>query len=189
MINRILPLLSLLALSGCFSEKPAFNKVFADRVENPWLNDFKLDSEKQNGSLRIYQFKNKSVEMTVTSITMDPVVAPRYFADKEAVVDGLFAEQTSPYPGQLTKTVTCAPEYRPIKNNVDQKEFKAVYFELYANDRKLYGICAPEQIFYKSYYALIHCPKSGLILDLRLYYPAKDKSTAPSGWSDGFKCV
>jgi len=101
--------------------------------------------------------------------------------DMHAQFRNLFGDRQAPYPGQLSKTLSCPETFLPkeLETSGDQ----LLVMQLFANARFSYGGCDESLLRYRSTMGLIYMRESGRFFQVEYFEPvdptASDQLNAP----------
>ena len=149
--------------------KAKFGASLAGEIESVAFSSFRLDSDHREDDTHFYRFSRGDEELLVTRHAMAAEAAIKYLTDREYLVDSLYKDYPSPYPGAISHTVRCGEEFQAKMQKLDDDKSSKIIFELYANDRKAYGTCTEQTRKYRSLYLLLHCRNSGLVFDFKYF--------------------
>lgn len=93
--------------------------------------------------------------------------AASYISSKLFVIDSLYREMRSPYPGALSNRIGCAEEFKPATIENSSRR----YHLLYATDRLTYGACSWDLIAYRAILSFLHCEKSNALYQIEIFVP------------------
>jgi len=95
---------------------------------------------------------------------------------RTALLDSIFIDIPSPYPGELTQKIECPPEFRPETFEYPDGLGKAYY--LPAGERRNYGVCSKDLVKYHSIYVLKYCKGGRFLEEVQFFSETSD-------WSGG----
>lgn len=83
----------------------------------------------------------------------------------------LYEMAVSPYPGEVSSAISCAPEYRPTyaKEQINAKEVHI--FTGFANDRLVFGACADDLITKRAAVVMFYCGQEKRLYKFELFAP------------------
>ena len=90
-----------------------------------------------------------------------------YISDKIVLINSLFREINSPYPGQLSNRIECPEEFKPLKIS----NYPFDYYVIYASSRYTYGVCSSELIEYRGILYFLYCDKPKNLYQIKLFIP------------------
>ena len=101
--------------------------------------------------------------------------------DMHAQFRNLFGDRQAPYPGQLSKTLSCPETFLP--KELDASGDQLLVMQLFANARFSYGGCDESLLRYRSTMGLIYLRESGRFFQVEYFEPvdptAGDQIDAP----------
>ncbi len=114
--------------------------------------------------------------MTVEVRKSDDSAAKEFQQNKFFLIESLFKEQASPYPGKLSYKIGCPKEFFPEKFEKAYKNDWIRAMKLKANTRYVYGGCTEESNYYYSYLLYYYCAQQQRLIELNYYTPIKQPS-------------
>lgn len=141
------------------------------------LNNYKIKDifTENKSTFRSLYFRNNTLLRVETQSLPDEFSASQYISANISQVKGLFADSLAPYPGIISKTITCEEKYQPIfKTYTTPEKLEISYFSAYLNNNLTYGSCTEDQAINKGISAFFYCPKNKLAYHLELISPVKD---------------
>jgi len=94
-------------------------------------------------------------------------MSQQYILDKIFVINSLFREIHSPYPGELSNRIECPDEFKPEKKS----NMPFDYYIIYSTERLNYGACSYDLIKYKSINYFLYCNKQNEFYHVELFIP------------------
>jgi len=119
------------------------------------------------------KYNDLSIKIKILNNT-DLKQAKNYISDKMFVIDSMYREIDSPYPGTLSNKIKCEEEFKPKK--ISNIPFD--YYLLYASDRFTYGACSWDLISYKSVIYYVYCNKTKNLHQIELFIPKNIESSS-----------
>lgn len=132
-----------------------------------------LNGEQNGTKLRLHIFRDWS-----------PQMAESYISDKMFVINSLYREIHSPYPGALSNRIACADEFKPKR--VEYSPFD--YYRIYATDRLTYGACSRDLISYQTILYFIYCDEDNSFYQLELFVPVNEPASPYEGLLTSLVC-
>lgn len=87
----------------------------------------------------------------------------------------LFEKAPAPYPGEISDTIVCDPDYIPVFREATSSGGSLLsYFTGYLNERLTFGSCSENQAIHKGLLAYLYCPASTLLIKLELIQPTAE---------------
>ena len=80
----------------------------------------------------------------------------------------LYEKERSPYPGEISDTVSCDEKYIPKWNSKETNGIEVNYTTAFLNDRMVYGACTEEQLTSKSLFVAFYCPKQQKLYQMEI---------------------
>ena len=108
--------------------------------------------------------------------------AKNYISDKIFVINSIYREINSPYPGALSNRIECEEKFKP--KTMENVPFD--YYILYASERFTYGVCSWDLIKYKSVIYYTYCKETKNLYQIELFIPV-DKGT--SNYEESLKSI
>ena len=115
-----------------------------------------LTGEYGNSFIKVNIFKNTSQEK-----------ADIYISDKIVLINSLFREISSPYPGAISNRIECTKEFKPLRISNSPLD----YYIIYASSRFTYGVCSFDLIKYRSIIYFLYCDKDKNLYQIKLFIP------------------
>jgi hypothetical protein len=109
----------------------------------------------------------------------------QYISDKMFVINSLYREIHSPYPGELSNRIGCPEEYKPIKK--ENQPFN--YYIIYASERLSYGACSDDLIRYKAINYFLYCEKENNFYHIELFIPKEENVSHYETLVKSIKCI
>ena len=103
--------------------------------------------------------------------SIEPSRATEYIEERKYVLEALYQRIPSPYPGMITDTIECAPEFKPEKASVHHGKGIEEVYVLSSTARFTYGACADDLVQYKGGMGFLYCPGRRLLCTLEIFYP------------------
>lgn len=167
--NSLVLFAFLFAFSGC--KQPGNFPVHAGvPLQLNLKGSFSLEKQYEVGASRNYVFKSAQDAVIISVIAdLTDSVALAYRTDKLSLVNSLFIDQGTPYPGRVTNHQGCPDEFKPVVIT-DTKEVYAM--SLKANERFVYGGCTDASSFYSSALIFIYCKQKGTLCEIKYFTPS-----------------
>lgn len=91
-----------------------------------------------------------------------------------SIIRGLFEDAAAPYPGEISKIITCSQKYKPEYLVKQQNGIKISYFTGFVNERLVFGSCTDDQAVYHDTMAMFYCDTQKKLYQLEIIVPRKD---------------
>ena len=140
-----------------------------DQISHPVLQDMTLKSKSKDDGKLVYRFTSNEQTLNLESRALPREAAIKYMDDRFIIFESMFKEHPSAYPGLITQSVKCTSEYRPVGHRLETDEIIARGFDLFSNDRMVYGTCSATEVAYRSFYAMIYCLQQGQLYEIRFF--------------------
>lgn len=138
------------------------------------LKDFRLkETYEENNNIFRALFEKKDellrveVKSNIASNNVENIIKAETVRMKT-----LFANATSPYPGEVSNEIVCSKEFVPQYEETEVNGVKISYFTGYLNQRLVFGACTPDQTANRGVLALFYCPKNKQLFQVELIWPA-----------------
>ena len=105
-----------------------------------------------------------------------PPEARRFVDNESQLMQSLFTDYASPYPGRISMKKTCPDAYRPEFVTSDNSDSLRAGYYLYANERFDYGGCVEDFIKYRAVKGFIYCKAKNEMYQIE-YFTPKDHPT------------
>lgn len=106
------------------------------------------------------------------------------------LLKSIYQDQEAPYPGQITKIISCPENFRPrplAESNDSIAKRKG--FLLMANSREVFGACDATSVRFHALHALVLCKTKNILFEIKLFQPAGEKSMEElKNIYEGFSC-
>ncbi len=90
-----------------------------------------------------------------------------------ARMEALFADATSPYPGDITNEISCGEKFKPKMTIENINGIRITHFTGYLNNRLTFGACTEDQAVYKGIEALFYCNNQSKLYQMEIIAPTK----------------
>lgn len=149
--------------------------------------NFSLTKQYDTGSIKNYVFKSANECVIISAIpSEDENTAMTYRNDKLSLVNSLFADQGTPYPGKVTNHQGCPDEYKPVV----VKDTKELYIlNLKANERFVYGGCTDASAYYSSALVFCYCSNSKTLFELKYFTPVSSSASILKSVEESVSCL
>jgi hypothetical protein len=111
---------------------------------------------------------------------MSASAAARFSKGEQDMLESVFDEQVSPYPGDLSNRIKCQDKYLPLKQEFHNKGSWLVLYTLYVNDRFVFGGCTDDVLKYAAVISMIYCENRATLFKAIFYTPISE----PLGLTD-----
>ena len=143
-------------------------------ISNDFIKKFSINPVSNNDDSTTFNGKYRNLAIKIKmlkGVTLNQ--AENYISDKMFVINSLYREIDSPYPGALSNRIECGEEFKP------EKKVNAPfdYYIAYASDRFTYGTCSWDLIEYKSIIYYAYCNKTKNLYQIELFVPANEDSS------------
>lgn len=148
--------------------------------------NFSLTKQYDTGNIKNYVFKSANECVIISAIpSVDESAAMTYRNDKLSLVNSLFTDQGTPYPGKVTNHQGCPDEYKPVI----VKDTKELYIlHLKANERFVYGGCTDASAYYSSSLVFYYCSNTKKLFELKYFTPASTSPNELKDFYESFSC-
>ena len=150
-----------------------FIEKFRLKIISETFDSTTLIGESGDLFIKVNVFKNTSQEK-----------ANIYISDKIVVINSLFREISSPYPGVLSNRIKCPEEFKPVRI----PHYPWDYHIIYASSRFTYGICSFDLIKYRSILYFQYCNKQKNLYQVKLFIPIDQDISAYEGLLKSVEC-
>ena len=184
--------IALVLIFGCTERRETFQTHYENRLRSAYLKDFSLEAESAKASAPRKKFllgkQFLFVEQNSVSVT-NPSLGDDYLKKKLNLIFYIYQDQDSPYPGFVSKTIGCQPEYLPKEFSFRYDKTTVRVVELFANERMIFGSCRPSEVAFRSLYAVVLCKDRSTAYELILFSEPKDKSVPAQSLADSIRCL
>ena len=164
-------------LSSCENENPAF--VVPDFFEFSMdLNGyFDLKEDQSSEKKRRMVWNDGKSYLSINSRQLDSTGhANKILKDKRFLIESLFKEQPHPYPGIVSNRKECPKEFQPIILEKAYGDSWMFSYQMFANDRFVYGGCTKEANFFNSVYVFLYCSSKNVLYEFKYFTPMENPS-------------
>jgi len=120
------------------------------------LNNFKITRINDNPSLIKYIGTSDNSHLKILKYEkVDESGAQDIMSEKLFFIKTLYRDIHSPYPGQISNSIKCTPEFYPVEKKADPYP----YYLIKASERFTYGVCSQDLVGYN---VLLFFKKCGL---------------------------
>lgn len=91
-----------------------------------------------------------------------------------ARTESVFEDAAAPYPGEISKVISCGAGYKPVRSMGGTSNFPITYFKYFVNERLIPGSCTNEQIAYHDTLAMFFCKKQKKFYQIEFLVPTKE---------------
>lgn len=100
---------------------------------------------------------------------LDAAAAAEIVRDERYQIANLFEDRQAPYPGELSNTLKCPENFRPVE--VTGRDDALGMVGLYANDRLTFGGCSEDLLRYKATVGFFHDPAARRLFRVEYFTP------------------
>ncbi len=103
------------------------------------------------------------------------------------LINGLFSNSISPYPGEISNEIECAEEFKPIffETGIGGRR----YLTTYSNDRFGIGACSDDLLAYRFLMGWIYCPTVSELYSIRYFVPLEREPEELAEFFVNLKCM
>jgi arylsulfatase A-like enzyme len=106
--------------------------------------------------------------------SIDEASANTYVRERKHVIDSLYSNIPSPYPGMVSHTIQCPKELMPQRRHLDINGRPAEVYLLSSTARFTYGVCVEELVAYRGGLTFFYNRKDKVLYRIDLFVP-KDR--------------
>jgi hypothetical protein len=106
----------------------------------------------------------------------DTATARGYVNQNIFMIESLFNEHKSAYPGAISSAITCPKPLLPVL--APEGGGTSLVVKLFANGRQAYGVCDSTQVKFRSLIVVRHCEKRKLLVELKAFLPHEPENPA-----------
>ena len=193
MMRVALVVVPFFLFSGCASPPTIASKLAEEGINIPEAHQFGLTSEQmlQEGGLTILILSgaHEGDRLEVWRITgFNVSEAEKYIRMRRSMVDSLFADSFSPYPGPISETVRCSAEYLPKIQEAQVGGMTRITYAMYATERFTYGACAGDLAPYLASLSYVYCPEKNELYEVEYFTPRDAPAEDPKAFADSLAC-
>jgi hypothetical protein len=173
LINN-LPFLLFLLLLACTNNK-ALPEFQWRGLANPGVTKVKVETKKSidSASEAMVGRTESGLEVLGIEHKLGPKSFDEIFSKMKFLLDSIYQDQNAPYPGQITKIISCPEQFRPrpLPEKSDALTSRKGFL-LMANSREVFGACDVGSAQYQAAYLLIGCRGENIAYEIKLFIPA-----------------
>lgn len=128
----------------------------------------------QNTFWNITAGKNGKVIKIEAIRNIEAKEAKKHIEGKQDVIKSLYVNIPSPYPGMVSKTITCPDEFKPEIIYLKVSDETVPVYLLYSTPRFTYGAGVEELIKYRGALLFIYSPDSKTLYQIELFIPKEE---------------
>lgn len=179
--------------SGCVSSPTIASKLDGGGIYVPEGDQFLFASEQrlQDGGLTITTFSGHRDEDRVEIqriVGFDKSEAEEYVRMRRSMVDSLFADSFSPYPGPISEAVRCSAEYLPKIQEAQVGGMTRITYAMYATERFTYGACADDLAPYLASLSYVYCPEKNGLYEVKYFTPRDAPAEDLKAFANSLAC-
>ena len=119
----------------------------------------------------------------------DAAAAAGYVDDQRVMIESLFHDRQAPYPGQLSTTLQCPDELKPVRGDTAGDPLLGLLYGLRANDRFAYGGCSEDLLTHHAALALFFCEERHQMVKVEYFTPVAGGGGEPMEKVRHFRCA
>ncbi len=173
-----LALLAGLIVAGMFGPVSSHGKTVSDAFIS-YRGTYSINTSVTFGNILSIRregiLENSDVGTSFKEFSYFPVgkeEARKAIITRTALLDSIFIEIPSPYPGELTQKIECPLEFLPETFEYPDGLGKAYY--LPAGERRNYGVCSNDLVKYHSIYVLKYCKGGRFLEEIQFFSETSD---------------
>lgn len=140
----------------------------ATELNGDYLKGFLLDKISEGYDSKVFAGHKETKIIKINNIKIKNIQnAKSYINDIIFVLDTMYRDVRSPYPGALSSRIGCADEFKPKKNVYEPFD----YYLIFASERFTYGVCSDDLIYYSSIMFFIFCEKGENFYQIEVFIP------------------
>lgn len=151
------------------------------------LENVRTIADSKHPAVALSARKNGSYLQIMRVENMGEEEAESYVSLQRSLVESLFKDGISPYPGQISGTIQCADAYLPHVDESRTANSLKVTYLLYATERLTFGACADDLIAYRALLSYSYCSGKKELYEIRHFTP-KSSADDPKGILSSFSC-
>ncbi|MFH0783327.1 MAG: sulfatase [Pseudomonadota bacterium] len=178
-VPRILfiSLFLFITLASCKSKVPTLADL-ADTtgIKFPGTSDFVIEKDisrqGKTGTFRTIKAARGQEQLKIEIISpIDLTDVRKNIEERFNIINSLYTNLPSPYPGMVTKNIEYPQELRPEYQLVDTPSQTLPLYFLASNDRYIYGVMAEELIAFKGFLTFVYNPANKSLARLDFFTP------------------
>ncbi|MBI2134856.1 hypothetical protein HYU09_02620 [Candidatus Woesearchaeota archaeon] len=174
--KKYMPLVSLLFIPFLvllyLDYRSANNNAYELQISNNFIKKFNLEDVSYGQDFKAFNGRYEDVILKIKVLNnLDFNQSMDYISGKIFLINSIYRNMDSPYPGHLSNIIKCEEEFKP--RTIENSPFD--YYILYASDRFIYGACSLDLIRYTSMLYYIHCNETDELYQIELFVPLYKK--------------
>ena len=105
---------------------------------------------------------------------LDAAPARRQVEESLYVITSLYRRHVSPYPGVVSQTIECPPEFKPQETRFQADGVSVPLYLLYGTARLTYGVCIDELAVYRAVLAFVYSAPRRTLYRIELFIPREE---------------
>lgn len=106
--------------------------------------------------------------------------AKNYLEDRRNEIISMYTNTPSPYDAVPEREVNCPEDLKPTIDEENRSGINYTYYNLYADERKIIGVCSEDKIHYSVEKVAVYCPEQDKVLEASIYQPQEaDNPVSP----------
>ncbi|MFH1403229.1 MAG: hypothetical protein ABIH11_03060 [Candidatus Altiarchaeota archaeon] len=135
-----------------------------------WGLKFRKTYEKEDITVLRHDSNGTRVDLKVIR-GLSQENADRYVSDSLLMLESVFNERRSGYPGQLTRSIECPTKYKPEYREKEVDGGRLGYYIGYANQNYVAGACSEDLIAFRSMNGFAYCPGEKTLFEIDFFTP------------------
>jgi len=138
------------------------------------VKNFELISEEKGAYSTNYAYSSNDSILKVNKIGGLEKEARKRVIEEEIInIEGIYSNQFSPYPGELSNEIVCNPKFKPIYQEKEIGNCNYQYYFLYTNERFGLGVCDEQSIMYKYLLGWFSCESNKEVYTINYFAPTE----------------
>ena len=147
-------------------------------IKSPLINKYSLSEKYEDSKVvfrALYIYKDTFIRVNIVS-NIEKTNAQKEIDSRVVKMQNLFANAASPYPGEISDTVVCTEEFKPILKTFKLDNEDYPYFTGYLNNRLVFGSCVEDQLKHEGLLGIFYCPTQRKLYQIEYIRPKNQTS-------------
>jgi len=146
------------------------NELF---LKSEVLNKFELTSSINLNNKELFNYINDNEHLKVERYKNIDMESSKTLTEREVIlIQSIFSDSISPYPGEITNKIECQNEFKPhfFKTGVEERQ----YLITFSNDRFNLGVCSEDITKFRCLIGWLYCSKKKELYKISYFIPLEE---------------
>lgn len=165
-------------------------KISCIEIENKELFIMQQIYQDDKYTYKALMRKDNQILRIQVNHKLDANAAKQIINSNISSIKALYDNTFSPYPGVISKEITCTDEFKP-DYSLNDDITKLTKVDTYLNQNLTIGVCNQQQITYRTLIRYLYCPDQKQLYNLELIVPMASYSAKPEAYNqtaDSIRC-